>query len=129
MISEVPLWRCFGLSAWSSSMNPIQRKQLQDTSSSTPTKYRCFCMQSFFFIRTIKFWAEAGCSYKYFEDFAPNVFKTSSTIEVSIGCAVVIFHSHKPTGSTNQPEVQTNRKYKPTGSTNQPEVQTNRKHK
>ena len=48
---------------------------------------------------------------------------------VSIGCTIVIFHSHKPTESTNQPEVQTNRKYKPTGGTNQPEVQTNRKHK
>ena len=46
-------------------------------------------------------------------------------IIAGIGSAVVIFHSHKPTGSTNQPEVQTNRKYKPTGSTNQPEVQTN----
>ena len=55
----------------------------------------------FFYIRTTKFWAEAGCSYKYFEDFASNVFKMSLTIEVSIGCAVVIFHSHKPTGSIN----------------------------
>ena len=27
-------------------------------------------------------------------------------IVVSTGCAVVIFHSYKPTGSTNQPEVQ-----------------------
>ena len=31
-------------------------------------------------------------------------------IIVSIGSTVVIFHSFKPTGSTNQPEVQTNRK-------------------
>ena len=29
-------------------------------------------------------------------------------IIAGIGSAVVIFHSHKPTGSTNQPEVQTN---------------------
>ena len=50
-------------------------------------------------------------------------------IIAGIGCAVVIFHSHKPTGSTNQPEAQANRKYKPTGSSNQPEVQTNRKYK
>ena len=48
---------------------------------------------------------------------------------VTIGTAVVIFHSYKPTGSTNQPEVQTSRKYKPAGSTNQPEVQTSRKYK
>ena len=40
-----------------------------------------------------------------------------------VGRAVVTFRSYKPTGSTNQPEVQTNRKYKPTGSTNQPEAQ------
>ena len=43
---------------------------------------------------------------------------------VTIGCVVVIFHSYKPTGSTNQPEVQTIRKYKPAGSTNQPELST-----
>ena len=49
---------------------------------------------------------------------ASNVFKIFLNKIVSIGFAVVIFDSHKPTGSTNQPEVQTNRKYKPTESTN-----------
>ena len=29
----------------------------------------------------------------------------------SIGFTFVVFHSHKPTGSTNQPEAQTNRKH------------------
>ena len=32
---------------------------------------------------------------------APNVLKTFINILVSIGCPVVIFHSHKPTGSKN----------------------------
>ena len=33
-------------------------------------------------------------------------------IIASIEYTVVIFHSYKPTGSTNQPEAQTNRKRK-----------------
>ena len=37
---------------------------------------------------------------------ASNVRKTFLNIIVSTGCAVVVFHSYKPTGSTNQPEVQ-----------------------
>ena len=37
---------------------------------------------------------------------ASNVLKTFLYIVDSIGCTYVIFHSHKPTGSTNQPEVQ-----------------------
>ena len=54
---------------------------------------------------------------------ASNVLKMFLNKIVSIGFAVVIFNSYKSTGSTNQPEVQTNRKYKPTGSTNQPRAQ------
>ena len=71
---------------------------------------------------------------------ASNVLKMFLNTIVSIGSAVVIFirtnqpevqtnRKYKPTGSTNQPEVQTNRKHKPTGSTNQPEAQTNREHR
>ena len=42
---------------------------------------------------------------------ASNVLKTFfKNISVRIGCTFVVFQSHKPTGSTNQPEVQTNRK-------------------
>ena len=52
------------------------------------------------------------------QSFHSKVLKMFLNIIVSIGSAVVIFNSHKPTGSTNQPEVQTNRKYKPTGSKN-----------
>ena len=87
------------------------------------------------------FWAEDECSFKnILNTSASNFLRMFLNITVSIGCAVVIYHSHKPIGSTNQPEVQTNRKHKPTGSTknrkykpngstNQPEAQTNWKHK
>ena len=37
---------------------------------------------------------------------ASNVLKMFINIIVSIGRAAVIFHSYKPTGSTNQPEAQ-----------------------
>ena len=49
---------------------------------------------------------------------ASNVLKMFLNIVVSIGCTFVIFHSHNPTGSTIQSEVQSNRKYNPTGSVN-----------
>ena len=35
-----------------------------------------------------------------------TVLQTFLNITVNIGCTFVIFHSHKSTGSTNQPEVQ-----------------------
>ena len=35
-----------------------------------------------------------------------NALKMFLNIIVSIGCAVVFFHSCKPTGTTNQPEAQ-----------------------
>ena len=76
------------------------------------------------------FWAEDECSFKnILNTSASNFLRMFLNVTVSIGCAVVIYHSHKPIGSTNQPEVQTNRKHKQTGSTNKPEVQTNRKYK
>ena len=37
---------------------------------------------------------------------------------LNLGVQLLFSIQYKPTGSTNQPEVQTNRKYNPTGSIN-----------
>ena len=37
---------------------------------------------------------------------ASNVFETFLNMVVIVECTVVVFYSHKPTGSTNQPEAQ-----------------------
>ena len=68
--------------------------------------------------------------------------KHKYALSIKLGCAVVIFHSvqtnrkYNPTGSINTlyrlnlgVQLLFSIQYKPTGSTNQPEVQSNRKHK
>ena len=71
-----------------------------------------------FLYKYVKFGGEAQKYFNILRISTSNILKMFLNIIFSVGRAVVIFCSYKPTGSTNQPEVQTNRKYKPTGSTN-----------